>query len=61
MASVFGFAQSKSLEQEKSANAGLRDQRLAIQWFVVTSALNGTPTVHVHVIFLDILFVDHDQ
>ncbi|KAK7985455.1 lipase [Apiospora saccharicola] len=29
---VFGFTQSKSLEEEKSENAGLRDQRLAIEW-----------------------------
>lgn len=29
---VFGFAQSKTLEGEGSENAGLRDQRLAIEW-----------------------------
>ena len=29
---VFGFAQSKALEAEGSENAGLRDQRLAIEW-----------------------------
>jgi carboxylesterase type B len=29
---VFGFAQSGSLESEGSENAGLRDQRLAIEW-----------------------------
>ncbi|KAK3686622.1 hypothetical protein LTR37_019644 [Vermiconidia calcicola] len=29
---IFGFAQSKALEQEGSENAGLRDQRLAIEW-----------------------------
>ncbi|KXJ85849.1 putative lipase [Microdochium bolleyi] len=29
---VFGFAQSASLKAEKSENAGLRDQRLAIEW-----------------------------
>jgi hypothetical protein len=29
---VFGFAQSDSLRDEGSANAGLRDQRLAIEW-----------------------------
>ncbi|KAF2248112.1 alpha/beta-hydrolase [Trematosphaeria pertusa] len=28
----FGFAQSEALEKEKSENAGLRDQRLAIEW-----------------------------
>ncbi|KZM21247.1 uncharacterized protein EKO05_0011515 [Ascochyta rabiei] len=28
----FGFAQSDSLKQEGSENAGLRDQRLAIEW-----------------------------
>jgi carboxylesterase type B len=28
----FGFAQSKELEKEGSENAGLRDQRLAIEW-----------------------------
>jgi hypothetical protein len=30
-------------------------------WFVVTSALNGTATVHVHVIYLDIPFMNHEQ
>jgi hypothetical protein len=30
-------------------------------WFVVTPALNGTATVHVHVIYLDILFMNHEQ
>ncbi|KAK8859268.1 lipase [Apiospora arundinis] len=29
---VFGFTQSRSLQEEKSENAGLRDQRLAIEW-----------------------------
>ncbi|XXG98130.1 Suppressor of Sensor Kinase (SLN1) [Hypoxylon texense] len=29
---VFGFAQSDALETEGSENAGLRDQRLAIEW-----------------------------
>ncbi|KAJ4298231.1 hypothetical protein N0V90_006130 [Kalmusia sp. IMI 367209] len=29
---VFGFAQSGALRHEKSENAGLRDQRLAIEW-----------------------------
>lgn len=29
---VFGFAQSDALEKEGSENAGLRDQRLAIEW-----------------------------
>jgi carboxylesterase type B len=29
---VFGFAQSGALEAEGSENAGLRDQRLAIEW-----------------------------
>lgn len=29
---VFGFAQSDALESEGSENAGLRDQRLAIEW-----------------------------
>ncbi|KAI8623702.1 putative lipase [Xylariaceae sp. FL1651] len=29
---VFGFAQSAALEAEGSENAGLRDQRLAIEW-----------------------------
>jgi carboxylesterase type B len=28
----FGFAQSNSLKEERSENAGLRDQRLAIEW-----------------------------
>ncbi|KAI3392508.1 hypothetical protein diail_5643 [Diaporthe ilicicola] len=30
--SVFGFARSAALESEGSENAGLRDQRLAIEW-----------------------------
>lgn len=30
--SVFGFAQSDALKKEGSANAGLRDQRLAMEW-----------------------------
>jgi carboxylesterase type B len=30
--SVFGFAQHETLRKEKSENAGLRDQRLAIEW-----------------------------
>ena len=30
--SVFGFAQSGALRQEQSENAGLRDQRAAIEW-----------------------------
>ncbi len=30
-------------------------------WLSVTTALNGTVTVHVHVIFLDIPFGDHEQ
>ncbi|KAI0159790.1 putative lipase [Xylariaceae sp. FL1272] len=29
---VFGFAQSESLKADKSENAGLRDQRLALEW-----------------------------
>lgn len=29
---VFGFAQSDSLRKEGSKNAGLRDQRLALEW-----------------------------
>lgn len=29
---VFGFAQSEELKAEGSENAGLRDQRLAIEW-----------------------------
>lgn len=29
---VFGFAQTEALINEKSANAGIRDQRLAIEW-----------------------------
>ncbi|KAH7036036.1 Alpha/Beta hydrolase protein [Microdochium trichocladiopsis] len=29
---VFGFAQSGSLKEEKSENAGVRDQHLAIEW-----------------------------
>ena len=29
---VFGFAQSDSLQSEGSTNAGLRDQRLALEW-----------------------------
>jgi len=28
---------------------------------VVTSALNGTATVHVHVIFMDISFMNHER
>jgi hypothetical protein len=30
-------------------------------WFVVTPALNGSETVHVHVIFLDIPFMNHER
>lgn len=29
---VFGFAKSDALQNEGSENAGLRDQRLAIEW-----------------------------
>lgn len=29
---VFGFAQSDALQSEGSENAGLRDQRLALEW-----------------------------
>ena len=29
---VFGFAQSKALNVEGSENAGIRDQRAAIEW-----------------------------
>lgn len=29
---VFGFAQSDALKAERSNNAGLRDQRLAMEW-----------------------------
>jgi carboxylesterase type B len=29
---VFGFAQSEALRKEGSLNAGLKDQRLAIEW-----------------------------
>lgn len=29
---LFGFAQSESLRRDGSENAGLRDQRLAIEW-----------------------------
>jgi len=29
---VFGFASSDLLKERKSANAGLRDQRLALEW-----------------------------
>lgn len=29
---VFGFAQSDALKSERSENAGLRDQRLALEW-----------------------------
>ena len=29
---VFGFAQSQALEDEGSENAGLKDQRLSIEW-----------------------------
>jgi carboxylesterase type B len=32
MVVVFGFAQSDALKSEGSANAGLRDQRLALEW-----------------------------
>ncbi|KAF2651578.1 alpha/beta-hydrolase, partial [Lophiostoma macrostomum CBS 122681] len=31
---VFGFAQSEALRKEGSENAGLRDQRLAIEWVI---------------------------
>ena len=31
-AQVFGFAQSQALKVEKSENAGLKDQRLSIEW-----------------------------
>jgi hypothetical protein len=30
-------------------------------WFVVTHALNGMATVHVHVIFIDIPFINHER
>jgi hypothetical protein len=30
-------------------------------WFVVTSAFNGTATVHVHVIYLDIPFDEYER
>ena len=30
-------------------------------WLVVTPALNGRVTVHVHVIFLDIPFMNHER
>ena len=30
--SVFGFAESASLRAKNSLNAGLRDQRLALEW-----------------------------
>src|SRR5215208_210505 len=30
-------------------------------WFVITPALNGTTTVRVHLIFLDISFANHEQ
>jgi carboxylesterase type B len=29
---VFGFAQSEALNSEGSENAGIRDQRLALEW-----------------------------
>lgn len=32
MVPAFGFAQSDALRSEGSENAGLRDQRLAIEW-----------------------------
>jgi hypothetical protein len=30
-------------------------------WFSLTSALNATVTVHVHVIFVDIPFGNHER
>lgn len=32
MLPVFGFAQSDALQKEGSENAGLKDQRLALEW-----------------------------
>ncbi|PSN73818.1 putative lipase [Corynespora cassiicola Philippines] len=46
----FGFAQSESLKEEGSGNAGLRDQRLAIEWVRDhIAAFGGNPdkiTIH---------------
>lgn len=47
---VFGFAQTEALINETSANAGVRDQRLAIEWTKQNiAAFGGNPdkiTIH---------------
>ena len=47
---VFGFSQSSALLGEGSANAGVRDQRLAIEWvYENIAAFGGDPeriTIH---------------